>query len=118
MKNIFVAVDNKNVKVNAMLAESFLQKNIGLMFRKSGNMLFLMKKEKKHAFWMLFMRFSIDIIFINKNKVVVDVIKNVHIIDLNHKNCRYYKPKHNCFYVLEIDSNECKNIEIGDQLTF
>ncbi|MEM5871835.1 MAG: DUF192 domain-containing protein, partial [Candidatus Aenigmatarchaeota archaeon] len=52
----------------------------GLMFRRSmkekEGFLMEFQKETKPKIWMLFMRFPIDIIFINKQKKVVDIKTN------------------------------------------
>lgn len=96
----------------------------GLMFRRSmkekEGFLMEFQKETKPKIWMLFMRFPIDIIFINKQKKVVDIKTNALPLTKNPKTWKLYQPKEKCKWVLEIKSNSAKKTktEVGDQLAF
>jgi len=102
----------KNLEVE--LADNFWKKMIGLSFSKKKNMLFSMPYEHKWTFWMFLVRYPIKIIFINKNKIVVD-IKKAQPITLNPKTWKIYKPKKPCKYILETPFN--LKIKIGDKIT-
>jgi uncharacterized membrane protein (UPF0127 family) len=63
-----------------------------------------MPYEYKWSFWMFGVRYKIKIIFISKDKRVVDV-KNGTPISFNPKTWKIYEPKHDCKYVLETPLN-------------
>ena len=115
----------KSVLVRKLeLADTVGRQTLGLMFRKElgSNSGFLMKfsRNGKHSIWMPFMRFSIDIIFIGKDKRVVDINHSAKPIGLNPKTWRVYMPKKKCMYVLEVNAGLMKKTgsEIGDVLEF
>lgn len=92
-------------------ADSYWKKIKGLMFRKSlpkgHGMLFTFGYEGKHGIWMMFMRFSIDIYFLDKEYRVVDCVKNVKPFNpFKISTWRVYTPKKLAKYVLEINP-EC-----------
>lgn len=82
---------------------------------KNQGMLFLFQKQDYHSFWMKNMQFPIDIIFINKNKIV-DIFQKVPVAV--GENLPTYTTKAKADKVLEINSglsNEYK-IKIGDNV--
>jgi uncharacterized membrane protein (UPF0127 family) len=89
------------------------------MFRKgiafSEGMLFIFEEEARHAFWMKNMKFSIDIIWLSKDKRVVDIASNVLPCV---QDCPRLVPKQDAKYVLETAAGFCAkyNIRPGDQL--
>ncbi|MEE9323419.1 MAG: DUF192 domain-containing protein [Candidatus Aenigmarchaeota archaeon] len=109
---------------NLETADSIGKKTNGLMFRKNlardSGLLMVFGYERKHEIWMLGMRFPIDIVFIDKDKRVVDIKHSVKPIGKNPKTWRVYRPKEPCRYVLEVGSGlvEKTKTEIGDVLEF
>ena len=81
----------------------------GLMFRKNmkknHGMIFKFDNEAKHKFWAMFMRFPIDIYFLDKNYQVVDSVRRAEPISLlKPRTWRNYEPKKPAKFVLEIKS--------------
>lgn len=102
---------------NVDIVSTIEEKQKGLMFveklDENKGMLFLYKNEDEKYFWMKNMLIDIDIIGLDKDKNVVDILKNVPIC---YDNCSIYKIK-NSKYILEINSGliEKYNIKIGDK---
>ena len=96
----------------------------GLMFRKQlseqGGLLFVFKRSDIYGIWMLFMRFPIDIVFLDKEKKIVDVVQNAPPLSLRWNTWRIYKPKEPAMYILEVNAGFCekKKLHVGDQLQF
>ena len=63
-------------------------------------MLFVFDVEAKHRFWMRDMKFSIDIIWLNSDKSVVDIEQNLQPCELGLF-CSTYEPEGDSLYVLE-----------------
>lgn len=110
-----------NTEVRAEIADTIIKRTKGLMFRKSlpenEGMLFVFDKEDYHGFWMMNMSFPIDIIWINKDKKVVDILKDAQPCGLI---CSTHKPKEKTMYVLEVNANftEKHGIKVGSTLEF
>ncbi|MBW2992195.1 DUF192 domain-containing protein [Candidatus Woesearchaeota archaeon] len=113
----------KNTSKNKTLAkESKIYKNMfskakGLMFSKkitNKSIIFPFNKEEKWSLHMLFVFFPIDVLWLNKNKEVVDIKQNFKPFSL------IAKPKEKASYVIELPNNTIKNTntEIGDKLSF
>ena len=60
---------------------------------------------------MLFVFFPIDVVWIDSNKQIVDIKRNV-------KPFTIYMPKAKALYVLELNSNSTKKLKIGNSLSF
>jgi len=108
---IKIKIGKKEIKAD--VADNFWKRFIGLSFSKKKNLLFVMPYEDKWAFWMFLVRYPIKIIFIDKNKRVVDV-KFAEPITLNPKTWKIYSPKKKCKYVLETPFN--LEVKIGEKL--
>ena len=95
-----------DTEIRAEIADTFIKQTRGLMFRKSlpenEGMLFVFDEEGYHSFWMMNMSFPIDIIWVNKEKEVVDIVKNAQPCKFS---CLSYKPKERAIYVLEVNAN-------------
>lgn len=117
----YTTVKIEDTEIRAEIADTFTERMKGLMFRKTlpenEGMLFVFDNEDYHGFWMMNMSFPIDIIFVNKEKKVVDMVKNVQPCRLS---CSTYKPKKRAMYVLEVNANftEKHDIGIGTTLEF
>jgi hypothetical protein len=110
-----------NTQIRAEIADTFITRTKGLMFRKSlpenEGMLFIFNKEGYHGFWMMNMSFPIDIIWIDKEREVVYIEKNAQPCGLI---CSSYIPKEKAMYVLEVNANFTEEhvIKIGSSLEF
>lgn len=110
-----------NTTVNAEIADTPYKKMRGLMFRKSlgerEGMLFPFSEEDYYGFWMMNMSIPIDILWIGKDKKVVDIVKDVQPCGLS---CQSYKPKEKAMYVLELKANftERHKVEINSSVEF
>jgi len=98
-------------------ANSFVSRLLGLMFKEDlqrGLILKLPKSRsrKGSAIHMFFMRFPLDIVFIDSNKKVVDMI--------SIEPWKTYTPLAPARYVIEMEKGTINkfNIEIGDELDF
>ncbi|MBU2559416.1 DUF192 domain-containing protein [archaeon] len=98
-------------------AKNFFSRSLGLMFRgplSEGEGLLIefsphLKSRSIHSF---FMRFTIDLIFIDSRMKVVEFT--------TLRPWRMYNPKTECIWVLEVNKGtiEKNKIKIGDVLTF
>lgn len=84
----FIKKEGKSVikKIDIEIADSEEKAMQGLMFRKSmledRGMLFIFTKPEEHSFWMKNTLMSLDIIFIDSNKRIVNMYKNTTIKSL------------------------------------
>lgn len=114
MKFKKVGIGKKMIKVE--VADSFFKKIKGLMFRESlpenSGMLFVFDYEGYQNIWMAGMRFPLDIIWIGKEKEVVDFVENAK------PSFNTYKPSKKAKYVLEVNAGFVKRneIRIGSKL--
>ncbi len=88
--------DGSIVALEVERADTILKQVIGLMFRKSVPesyaMLFTMKHDNRDGMHMLFMRFPIDIAFLDKDKRIIDIRQNLKPwtgLAFSHKPFRY-----------------------------
>lgn len=106
-----------------ILAVSDAEKQKGLSGRDSlaagTGMLFPFDKKDTWAFWMRDMKFPIDIIWINDNKVV-DFVENAPAASSGQSpsNLIIYRPSTPANYVLEVNANEItkQKIKKGDSV--
>ncbi|MDK2907783.1 MAG: uncharacterized protein PWQ87_241 [Candidatus Woesearchaeota archaeon] len=99
-----IADDVKELKGN-------LEKARGLLFRKriakNEAFIFIFDKEDYWSFHMFFMFYPIDILWLDKNKVVVDLVKNF-------KPWRFNRPKRKAKFVIELPSGTIEKLNIVD----
>jgi len=94
----------------------------GLMFRQSlaenEAMLFVSTQEGMHSFWMKNTLIPLDIVFLDKDKKVVEIFKNAQ--PCQSKKCQSYRNQQPAQYVLEINAglSEKIGLEIGSILLF
>ncbi len=94
---------------------------LGLMFReKPSPLLIVFDREARHAIWMLFMRFPIDLVFLDSEKRVVTLYENIEPLSLNPRTWKIYRPARKARYALETEAGWVKqvSIEVGDSLRF
>ena len=100
---------NELINIKITYADKFLKRFKGLMGKKDIDFAILFLNFKDSSIHTHFMRFEIDVYFLDKNKVVFEKI--------SLKPWKYYKPKKQAKYILETKKNLLK-IKIGDKLEF
>ncbi len=75
------------------------------MFRKSGEMLFVFKKDVRYSVWTPFMKFSIDVFFLDGKGKVVEVKRNL-------KPWKIYKPRKSYRYFFESEAGKYNEREV------
>jgi len=92
---------------------TYLQKTMGLMFRKFIGIIFTNKKEMLILLHMLYVFYPIDVILLDSKKRVVE-------LKSNFKPFTFWMPKEKSKYILEIRNNKIKetDTEIGDTVIF
>ena len=96
------------------LCKNPFSKAWGLMFsKKNKSLIFIFDKEKIISLHMLFVFYPIDVLFLDKNKKVVEVKESF-------KPFRFYIPKNKAKYVVELPYGIIKKTktEIGDTISF
>ena len=98
------------------LCENVFSRAIGLMFsRKNVNLglVFPFKKEKKVSLHMWFVFYPIDVLFLDKNKKVVEIVHRF-------KPFSFYKPEKKAKYVVELPAGivSWTKTETGDIISF
>ncbi len=99
--------------IEADVADNIFKHMIGLSFSNKRSMLFLMPLSDRWSFWMFGVRYPLRMIFIDKNKIVVD-IKDAMPLSLNPRTWRTYAPRKPCRYILEVPFKA--KIKIGDRI--
>jgi uncharacterized membrane protein (UPF0127 family) len=111
----------KNVRILAEIVDSDLERQRGLMFRDNladnQGMLFIFDREARYNFWMKNMLIPLDLIWISRDKIIVDITKNALPCG---RECRDISPVVKAKYVLEVNSGfaEKNQIAIGDKVNF
>ena len=117
--NIVIIGQNK---INVEIASTESARNKGLSDRDSlgenDGMLFVFDQPGKYSFWMKDMRFALDLIWINDNKVVEITPNVLHEPNVPAKSLKMYTPQVLIDSVLEVNTGwAAKNgIKIGDSL--
>ncbi len=94
----------------------------GLMYREfipdDFGMLFIHESEDYRSFWMKNCRVHLDIIYLDKNKQVINIHFNVPPCEFEP--CRTYPSERPAQYVLELRGNRAKelNLKPGDTIFF
>lgn len=116
---IKIKSNNEEIYFNVEIANTENQRIKGLMNRddikNNEGMLFIFPSEHKVNMWMKDTYIPLDIIFISKNKYIVDIIKNT-----KPESKTILQSKFVAKYVLEIKAGlvEFLNINIGDIVSF
>ena len=105
--------DDQKSQLNGLSNRNYLDSNSG--------MLFIFDREDFYGIWMKEMNFPIDIAWINKDKVIIHIERNV----LPETFPNIFKPdsssdSNKALYVLEVNANffEANNINLGDLVIF
>jgi len=91
----------------------------GLMFREmlpeNRGMLFIFDEERKYQFWMMNMKFNIDMIWLDANGKVVHIVEAAEpCIDAAHTSLCTYSPDEPARYVLEVNSGFVQRYGINE----
>ena len=112
IKNI---TTKKMITHNAILCGGILSQFIGLMFSKKGKqaLIFRFNKEQIIALHMLFVFYPIDVLFLDKNKIVVDKKENF-------KPFTFCKSRKKAMYAAELPCGTIKKTktDAGDKIKF
>jgi uncharacterized membrane protein (UPF0127 family) len=105
---------NQIIAKNVILLKSFFRQAIGLRFSiKQKNLIFDFKKERNETIDMFFVFYPIDLIFLDKDKNVVELKENF-------KPFHIYKNINPSIYLIELKKGSIKekNINLGDKVCF
>ena len=112
IKNI---TKNKTINIDAEILDDTFSKFIGLMFSKKINttLIFKFNKEKFISLHMLFVFYPIDVLCLNKKKIIVDKKENF-------KPFTFYKSKKKAMYAIELRNGIIKRTKTktGDKIEF
>ncbi len=109
------------ISESAEFASSFFSRLRGLMLSQKKDIILVSPGEdiSSSSIHMCFMRFPIDVIWLNSDKVVVDIKKRVLPFNpFNRKTWRIYKPKKVAKYVIELGIGNSDGTEIMDLVEF
>ncbi|MFT4343477.1 MAG: DUF192 domain-containing protein [Candidatus Woesearchaeota archaeon] len=113
--NTSITAQGKLIAEHAKKVRSILGKTKGLMFqRKVKNpLIFVFTKEQYVPLHMWFVFTSIDVLFLDKTKTIVEIKEQF-------KPWHYYSPKKKAMYVIELQKGTVqeKSIHVGTKLTF
>lgn len=100
---------NEKFDVKITRADTFFKRFKGLMGKKDIDSAMLFTNIKDSSIHTHFMRFDIDVYFLDKNMKVID--------KATLKPWKFYKPERQAIYILETKKGKLK-IKIGDCLEF
>ena len=90
-------------------ADTFFKRFKGLMGKKNFDYIMVFTNLTDSSIHTMFMRFEIDIYFVDKNGVIFDKV--------TLRPWKFYKPKKHAKYIIETEKNKL-NLKIGDKLDF
>lgn len=105
---------NRILAKNAKICKSIFSKTFGLMFSlKRKSLIFIFREEKIIPLHMLFVFYPIDVLFLDKNKKVIEVKENF-------KSFSFYTPKKKARYITELPKGIIKKsrTKLGDRISF
>jgi len=105
----------RNSTIEADVADTFYKRLMGLSLSGKKNMFFPMPYEYRWSLWMFLVNYPIRMIFIDKNKTVID-IKEGKPITPDPDTWKTYSPSRPCKYVLETPFD--LKVKVGDRLEF
>jgi len=113
-----IEIDGELLK--AQVVTDPADKRIGLsekeMIESDEGMLFVFEESDFHGIWMKEMDFSIDIIWINEENIIVDIETDVS----PETYPKIFRPKEPAKYVLEVKAGyvESRDLQVGNRLDF
>ena len=99
---------------NAKVCKSIFSKSIGLMFsKKRKSLVFIFEREKIIPLHMLMVFYPIDVLFLSKNREVVEIKEKFMPFS-------FYTPKNEALYIIELPQDTVKKTKtkVGDKLAF
>lgn len=115
-----IKIDNSTFYVDLAVTGKEIEKGLGgrESLKPLHGMLFLFNHKDPYPFWMAGMKFPLDFIWIDGNKIV-EITKNVPVRDADNRIPRII-PNEPVDKVLEINAGETDlyNIKVGDTLIF
>lgn len=120
---IYFETESDRIPLSVELAVDFEERTTGLMFRDyidpNWGMLFIMPSEATQTFWMKNVKIPLDMIFVDKEKKVVDIKKSVPICE-EGTDCAFYTSDKKALYVVEVNSgwSDQNKISLGDLMIF
>ena len=90
------------------IVTSFIGKAIGLILQKPRTLVFAFKKPIIRSLHSFLVHHPLDILFLNENKVVVEITRL--------KPYSMYRPKNKAKWIVEL--KDAKNTKIGDLISF
>jgi uncharacterized protein len=114
-KTPYIIIEGKKIIIE--IAKTPSERTKGLMYRESleenKGMLFIFEKEDYHPFWMKNTLIPLDIIFIDKESIIIDLIK---AYPCKEENCPLYTPKKKAQYVVEVNKDTFEKEIIGKKI--
>ena len=116
-----VNISVNNCTLLADLSITYEQIILGLSnkssIKENEGMLFVLSPSSRRGFWMKDMKFPIDVIWLNENKEIVYIKKNLMPCVTN---CPVYYPDRESKYVLEVVAGfvDKQNLKVGDTIFF
>jgi uncharacterized membrane protein (UPF0127 family) len=108
-------IKHKNSIIEADVADTFYKRMMGLSLSEKKNMFFFMPYEYRWSLWMFLVNYPIKMIFIDKNKNVID-IKEGKPISSDPDTWKTYSPSKPCKYILETPFD--LKVKVGDKLSW
>ena len=109
-------IDMEKIEINQLMldiADTEEKRSFGLMSRKkispNSGMIFLWKDSKIRSFWMKNTYFNLDLFFLNREGIIVEIYKNAKALDET-----YISSKNKVKYVIELKSGE-HDFNVGDR---
>ena len=118
----FISLFIGDHEFNVEIADTQQKQILGLMYRDSipddYGMLFTYHNEDTRSMWMKNCLIHLDLVFLDKNREVVDMYINVP--PCKEDPCASYMSRRRAQYVLELRGNRAKelNLKIGDSIFF
>ncbi|WP_455244298.1 DUF192 domain-containing protein [Petrachloros mirabilis] len=112
------------VIIHAEIADTQLKRAEGLMYRdhlaKDRGMLFMFDQAQLWTFWMKNTKIPLDIIWMNENKQIIHIARNVPICTRTDDSCPQYQPNDPATFVLELGGGEADRLKLekGTKLKF
>ncbi len=100
---------NELINIKIINADNFFNRFRGLMLKKDIDFAMLFSNLKDSSIHTHFMRFDIDVYFLDENKTIFE--------KTTLKPWKFYKPKKQASYILEVKKDSLK-LKIGDKLEF
>jgi len=113
-----------DLKFDLEYAKTPTQQSLGLSLRpclpKNAAVLFLFATDDNHGIWMKEMKFPIDVVWLNSDKKIVKIEKNMQPSSYETDPPTIYRPSKDSSYVLEFNKGIADTLKLkeGSQLTW